>query len=371
METYVKDITDFLEGHFPLWLAASWDNCGLQLGGFNTPVQRAVVTLELDQDIADEAAARQADLVITHHPLFFQPIKNLSADSATGRMVHTLIKAGITVYSLHTNLDAGKNGLNQRLAELMGLERIVPLDRYHQEELCKVAVFVPVSHKDIVQEAMIKAGAGHIGRYSGCTFLSSGTGTFQPELGAQPFVGTIGKLAQVDEIRLETVVYSSDLKHVIASMLAAHPYEEVAYDVYRLANQGRIYSMGRKGSLAQPLRLDALAQLVKERLGCPAVRVVGNPDRMASKIAIISGSGGSMLEAIQPDAVDVVITGDIKYHEAKTADLRGMAVIDAGHQDLEVHMIALLSDLLTAECRQRALDIDILALYPKPCFRHL
>ena len=371
MANQVKDITAILEHHYPPYLAASWDNSGLQLGSYLAPVKKVGVALELEPEVLAEALHLETDMIITHHPLFFQGVKRLEADTAWGKMVYELIAKGITVYAAHTNLDAAPQGLNQHLAEMLRLQDIEPLLADQRDELCKVVVYVPFSHVKAVQKAMAEAGAGHIGKYSACSFRTPGIGSFRPEDGSQPFIGSVGVLEEVEEYRLETVVEQSGLNRVLKAMHSAHPYEEVAYDVYRLANGGRIYSMGSRGRLAQPCSLESLAGKVKTVFGCQGVRVVGNYRQMVQRVAMISGSGGSLLARINPEAADVVITGDVKYHEAQEARLKGMNVIDAGHQELEKHMIALVSALLEDECRHQKLSPEILKLKESPCFRLL
>jgi len=368
MTNQVKDIIGILEHYYPPYLAASWDNSGLQLGSYSAPVKKVGVALDLEPEVAQEAIRSGVDMIITHHPLFFQGMKRVQADTVWGKMIYRLISAGVTVYSAHTNLDAASQGLNQHLAEMLQLQDIQPLSADKQDELFKVVVYVPFDHVKAVQTAMAEAGAGHIGKYSACSFRTPGIGSFCPEEGSQPFIGSVGRLEEVEEYRLETVVEQDGLQQVLQAMLSAHPYEEVAYDVYRLVNGGRIYSMGRKGKLSEPCSLEFLAERVKTVFQCPGVRVVGNWRGMVQRVAVVSGSGGSLLAQIGPKQADVVITGDVKYHEAQGALLKGLNVIDAGHQELERHMIALVSGLLVDESRRRGFSLEVIKLDARPCF---
>lgn len=370
MPNRVKDIIEILENHFPLHLAASWDNCGLQVGSCQASVKRVGVALELEPQVLEQALQQQIDLIITHHPLFFQGIKCLDEETALGDMVYKLVKAGIALYAAHTNLDAAPQGLNQHLAEILNLQDIMPLFMKQQDELYKIVVFVPADYVIKVHEAMSRAGAGHIGKYSSCSFRAPGIGTFRPEAGSRPWIGSTGVLEEVEEYRLETVIHQPGLNQVLQAMQAAHPYEEVAYDVFRLVNGGRIYSMGRKGRLITACSLDELARQVKTVFASENLRVVGDPAQLVERVALISGSGGSMLADISTAQAEVVITGDVKYHEAQEARLRGLTVIDAGHQELERHMIALVQAILQGECQRQNRQVAVIGLETAPCFRH-
>jgi dinuclear metal center YbgI/SA1388 family protein len=370
MPNRVKDIIEIMEHHFPLHLAASWDNCGLQVGSYQAPVKRVGVALELEPQVLEQALQQQIDLIITHHPLFFHGLKCLNTETVMGDMVNKLIRAGIAVYAAHTNLDSAPSGLNQHLAEKLNLRDIMPLFTEHRDELYKIVVFVPADHVVKVHEAMARAGAGHIGRYSACSFRTPGIGTFRPEAGSQPWIGSTGVLEEVEEYRLETVIPQSGLKQVLHSMQAAHPYEEVAYDVFRLVNGGQVYSMGRKGRLTAACSLNELARQVKAVFASEGLRVVGDPGKLVERVALISGSGGAMLANINTDLAEVVITGDVKYHEAQEALLKGLAVIDAGHQELERHMIAFLQAILQRECQRQNLQTEVIGLEASLCFKY-
>ncbi len=367
----VKDIIATLEQHYPSYLCASWDNSGLQLGSPLAVVKKVGVALDLDPYIVANAIEAEVDMIITHHPLFFKGIKSLRSDSSWGAMIYRLISANIAVYAAHTNLDAAPRGLNQRLAEMLGLQDIKPLFADIEGELNKIVVYVPISHVKAVQQAMAEAGAGHIGNYSACSFRTAGIGTFRPEAGSNPYIGSAGVMEEVEEYRLETVVEKNGLREVIESMLSAHPYEEVAYDIFPLLNRGPTYSMGRRGRLPQPCPLDRLAEQVKDVYQCQGLRVVGDGSQSVQRVALISGSGGSLLSRFNSNITDVVITGDVKYHEAQEAQLNGVKIIDAGHEDLEKHMIPLLAEVLKHRVESRQPDIKVVELLPTPIFRHL
>lgn len=360
MPVKVRDITRILEGYFPLCLAESWDNCGLQLGSADAVLNTVITALDLDEFVMSHALEQKAELIITHHPLIFQKISRINYQSAEGDMIRRLIQNNINVYSAHTNLDAGEHGLNQLLAEKMGLENIKPLVKQKQETLYKIVVFVPDSHENTVRSAMLDAGAGSIGRYSKCSFRTEGIGTFLPGEETNPFIGQKGELEEVKEYRLETIVPEPQLHQVIQEMLKAHPYEEVAYDIYSLKNGGRVYSCGRIGTLAAPLRLHEYAVKLKDILGLDHMKMAGDPNQVIKKTAIVSGAGASFIPAARSMGADVLVTGDIKYHEAKDAVENGLALIDAGHQGTEKVVSHLLAEILIRECSARDLQIKIL-----------
>lgn len=367
----VKDIISIMEKHFPLFLMEEWDNSGLQIGSFDNGVKKVLIALDIDQSVVDKAIETGAELIITHHPMFFKGLKSINYSSSQGRLIKSLITNNITVYSAHTNLDAAENGLNQLLANKLGLDNIAPLYFGKQDKLIKLVVYVPVTHGEEVRKAINGAGSGNIGNYSDCSFRTIGRGTFRPGEGANPFIGTKEQLEEVEEYRLETIVYESLLPQVLKAMQASHPYEEIAYDLYPLNNQGKNYSMGRVGLLTIPLNLRDFAQQVKTNLNIDMLRVVGNLDKHIKKVAVISGSGASIMNMAVRQKVDVLVTGDFKYHEAQEAEQLGLSVVDAGHQETEEIMVTWLANLLEAECRHKNWEVSFLPFCSEPIFSYL
>lgn len=365
----VQDINAIMEKHYPLDLAEKWDNSGLQLGSRAKSVARVAVALDIDAHIFDQALNNKVDMIITHHPLLFQPVRQFDFDQPRGVLLKQLVEADMAVYSAHTNLDAAEKGMNQVLAEKLGLCDISPLYRYKEEDLLKIVVFVPEGYVDEVRSALCDAGAGAIGKYSDCTFFTGGKGSFKPGDHSQPFIGSQGVLAKVNETRLETVVYRRNLDQVILAMKAAHPYEEVAYDIYSLENKGKIYSMGRKGCLSHATTLEVFAQQVKQILGIDYVRVVGELDKRINRVAVVSGAGASLAGRAIENHADVIVTGDIKYHEAQECLQQNLAMIDAGHQGTEQIICPHLCALLGQECLQRGFETVFVPLYARDCFQ--
>lgn len=371
MQAQVKDICRLLETHYPLHIAEKWDNVGLQLGSYLNPVRRVVISLDLNQEVLDQAIDQEADLIITHHPFFFNPIKNINCDTTQGKLISQLIKHDISLYAAHTNLDSASQGLNQYLAEKLNLKNIQLLTQTYSEPLYKLVVYVPGQDEAAVRNALSSAGAGHLGSYSHCTFRSKGIGTFLPQPGSQPYIGKQGVLEEVEEIRLETIVPQNLLTEVLVQMQTAHPYEEPAYDVYLLYNQGEYYSPGRIGHLATAVSLLEFCEHVKTVLQLDSLRVVGNYSDKVQKIAVVSGAGTSFIPAARAAHCDLLLTGDLKYHEARDAEACGLAIVDAGHQGTEQVMPGMVADLLQDSSRRAGFELDIVPVMVSTCIKSI
>ncbi|NLB88484.1 MAG: Nif3-like dinuclear metal center hexameric protein [Syntrophomonadaceae bacterium] len=369
--TRVKDITNIIEEFFPLSLAEDWDNSGLQVGSYDNEVKKVVVALDIDEFVVKSAIEAKAELIITHHPMFFKGIKKINYSTSQGKLIKSLITNDITVYSAHTNLDAGENGLNQLLATTLELEDIRPLYKGKEDTLFKLVVYVPTTHIEEVRRAINEAGSGNIGNYSDCSFRTLGTGTFKPGEDTNPFIGETGQLEEVEEYRLETVVYKSNIHKVLKAMHDAHPYEEVAYDLYELKNEGQYFSMGRVGMLSNKMSLKEFAQLVKTKLNLDHLRVVGDLSKPIKKVAVIGGSGASLINKVVSQNVDVLVTGDLKYHEAKDAQSLGLSVIDAGHQGTEEIMVNWLANWMSSETKARNMEVVFTPIFANKCFTFL
>ncbi|MDF2963101.1 MAG: Nif3-like dinuclear metal center hexameric protein, partial [Paenibacillus sp.] len=236
-----QNIIQLMEELAPKHYAVPDDKIGLQLGTLQKEITGVLVALDVNDEVAQEAVRLGANLIIAHHAIIFRPLAHLQTDSPAGRLYEKLIKHDIAVYIAHTNLDVAEGGVNDMMAEALGLTGLSPLEDLHTDKLKKLVVFVPAEHAERVRQALFQAGAGYIGQYSHCSFNLEGTGTFVPETGSEPFIGKQGKLEQVNEVRVETVVPQSVERKAIQAMLKAHPYEEVAYDLYQLDLKGRSF----------------------------------------------------------------------------------------------------------------------------------
>jgi dinuclear metal center YbgI/SA1388 family protein len=326
-----QTVIQLMEELAPKHYAMPDDKIGLQLGSLAKEIKKVLVALDVTEEVADEAVRIGADLIIAHHAIIYRPLSNLQTDTPAGRLYTKLIKHDIAVYIAHTNLDVADGGINDMMAQALGLQDMRHLEDVHTEKLKKLIVFVPETHHERVQQAVFAAGAGGIGKYSNCSFNIEGTGTFLPQEGADPFIGELGKLEKVPEIRLETIVPESAEKRVVAAMLKAHPYEEVAYDLYSMDLKGRTFGLGRVGKLPEATTLGGLAEAVKMAFQVPALRVVGDPDRPVRKVAVLGGDGNRYVRHALFAGADVLVTGDIGYHTAQDALAAGLAIIDPGH----------------------------------------
>ncbi len=330
------DIVKFFEEIAPPRYALPGDATGLQWGDLRREVGTVLLALDFSPQVLEEALEWGASFVFTHHPYLYSPLENLDLGQPRQSLVARAIKEDLLLYTAHTNLDTAPGGVNQVLGELFGLQEMDPLAVTGSEELEKLVIFVPAGYEDPVRQAVSRAGAGWIGNYSHCTFQVMGTGTFLPLEGTQPFLGREGSLEHVNEYRLETILPRRLRTRVLQALFAAHPYEEVAYDLYALENTGRAWGLGRVGQLEQPMTLGQLVQATREWLQVGSeLRFLGDPGRLVERVAILGGSGGSYIDAAVEKGAHVLITGDIKYHDAQRAAEAGLALIDAGHEATE------------------------------------
>ncbi|MGI6607085.1 MAG: Nif3-like dinuclear metal center hexameric protein [Peptococcia bacterium] len=343
MAVSCQTIINVIEKIAPKRSAEEWDNVGLQIGSPAQPVSSVFLSLDLNEAILEEALSAGADLLVVHHTPFFKPVKNIRTDLPQGRLLYRIIQHGLALYAAHTNLDAAVGGVNDMLAQKLGLQQVELLTESWQEKLYKLVVFIPADYTEKVSDAMAKAGAGWIGNYAHCTFRTNGTGTFLPLAGTNPFIGAEGKLTRVEETRLETIIPEDRVNRVLKAMLKAHPYEEVAYDLYPLVNSGAKTGLGRIGLLPQALSLQGFINLVKGRLSLPFVRYCGDLEKSVEKVAVCGGSGASLLGRAAFLGADVYLTADVKYHEAQEAQALGLALVDGGHFGTEQPVIAVLA----------------------------
>ncbi len=338
--TRVAEIIEAMERIAPAALAEEWDNCGLQIGDPAAGVSRILVALTALPEVFEEAEEKGADFLLFHHPLIFTPLRSLDASSYPGNLVTRALRNGLTVYAAHTNYDATPDGVSVALAMALGLQGplkiIVP-----RGELRKLVVFVPEENAGPVTDALAEAGAGVIGEYTHCTFRTPGIGTFLGGEATDPYLGEKGRLEKVEEIRLETVAPAYAVKRAVAAATSAHPYEEVALDVYPVEGYPEGCGYGRLGRLPDPLTPEELRDNISESLGFPA-RLVADPkpDNRIERVAVLGGSGGSFIREAAELGAEAYITGDLDYHDALLAESLGLTAIDAGHAGTELPSLA-------------------------------
>jgi dinuclear metal center YbgI/SA1388 family protein len=338
--TTVAQVAEFMQGFAPLELAADWDNVGLLLGDAASSAERIMTCLTVTPPSAAEAIEAGAGLIISHHPILFRGCKRLTAGHPEGKMLLDLARANVAVYSPHTAFDNTTGGINDLLADKLGLQKVRPLRRTGAARQCKVVVFVPESDLPKVSEAMFAAGAGHIGPYSQCSFRIPGTGTFFGSDASNPTLGQRGRREEVSEFRLEVICPESQADGVVAALRKVHSYEEPAYDVYPLRGdaikgEGNASGMGRIGTLPKPMPLTKLARLAKQVLKAQAVQVVGEGSRTVECVAISCGAGGDFIGDAAKQRADVLLTGEARFHECLAAEGHGLALLLPGHYATE------------------------------------
>ncbi len=356
----VGDLADVLERLWPPAWAEAWDNVGLLIGGRDDPVRRCLCALDADVVSVTAAADAGAALLISHHPLPFRPLRRIVAEDPTGRAILLAARRGVAIYAVHTNYDAHPDGIGRSLAGALGVRDPMPLHITARETLYKLVVFTPAGHEDAVLHALASAGAGHLGHYSHCSFGAPGTGTFLPLPGARPYVGHVGAVQRQSEVRLEVLVPESRRAAAVDAMRRAHPYEEVAYDLLRLENDGPPRGFGMLGELPRRTRLSAFAGTVARRLASPTTRFVGDPDRLVRRVAVCGGAGAEFAGAALEAGADVFVTADVRYHEAREAEARGLALIDPGHQATEAPAVPAMVAVVQSALQEAAYAVDVL-----------
>ena len=327
----VDSVIRFLDEFAPPSLAADWDNVGLLLGDRAAEVRRIMTCLTVTATSAAEAIESEAQLIVTHHPVLFRPVKRLTTATAEGRMLLNLIRAGVAVYCPHTAFDNTRDGINEILAQRLGLVDVRPLRSRPGARACKIVVFVPDSDLNRVADALFAAGAGNIGQYSQCSFRLAGTGTFFGSDAASPTVGQKGRREEVAEWRLEVVCPEALVAPVVGAMRKAHSYEEPAFDVYPLLPTAAPLGEGRIGRLPDPVSLQALAQTVKTDLRASFVQMVGDQSRSLNNVAIVCGAGGDFVADAVRAGADALFTGEARFHDCLAAEAQGLALVLPGH----------------------------------------
>jgi dinuclear metal center YbgI/SA1388 family protein len=330
----VAQIAEAVERIAPISLAEAWDNCGLQVGDPGAEVNRVLVALTPLPEVLNEAEEKGADFLLFHHPLIFEPLKSIITSSYPGDVLARAMRNGLAVYAAHTSYDAAPAGVSVALARTLGLG--APLRVLSSRgALRKLVVFVPEENVDAVAKALAEAGAGVIGDYTECTFRTRGRGTFRGGEDANPYLGEKGRLEEVEEVRMETVVPVHTVDRAVKAATAAHPYEELALDVYPVEGSPEGYGYGRLGMLPGRLTAEELGEHVSGSLGFPS-RLVANSGRRIETVAALGGSGGSFIPEVAASGAHAYVTGDVDYHDALLAESLGLTVIDAGHAATEL-----------------------------------
>jgi len=329
----INEIAAVIEKIAPPALAQDWDNVGLLTGDPEKEINSILITIDVTKAVVAEAKKLGIDLILSYHPVIWDGLKKVTADGA-GAVVYELIRSGIGVYSIHTSLDVAAGGVNDALADIIGLADPEPIGDYvddPQGPYFKLVTFVPAADVDRVAEAVHAAGAGVIGNYARCSFRTEGTGTFQPLEGAKPAIGARGRLEKVDEIRFESVVPASRVAAVVAAMRKAHPYEMPAFDVLRHYDVESRFGLGRIGSLAKPAPLSEIIDRVKKVTGACAIGIIGPQKRTVRTAAVCAGSCGKIIQTVIDRKCDLYLTGELKHHQALAAREAAVSCICLSH----------------------------------------
>lgn len=330
----LHDVVNLVHDWYPPATAEAWDAVGLVHGDPDQPVRKVLLAVDPAPAVAAEAADWKADLLLVHHPLFLKPVHGFAATTPKGRTLATLAGARCALLTAHTNADQADGGVSEALARAIGLTDLEPIVPASGEAIDKLTVYVPTDAAPPVRAALAEAGAGRIGDYDFASFSSPGEGRFRPLDGASPMIGTVGEIETVSEVRVEVVLARHLRGRVVQAMLAAHPYEEPAYDVVELADPGIVTTgTGRVGTLP-PVTLAELAEHVAAVLPATrhGVRVAGDPDRVVRRVAVCGGAGDFLLDRVAGIDVDAYLTSDLRHHPAaEFVEKGGPALLDVAH----------------------------------------
>jgi dinuclear metal center YbgI/SA1388 family protein len=329
----IKDIVQHLESIAPLAYQESYDNAGLIVGDDTKTVSNVLITLDVTEEVIDEAVSRNCELIVAHHPIIFKGLKKLTGSNYVERTVIKAIKNDIAIYASHTNLDNIKNGVNAKIAEKLDLinnEILSPKTGF----LGKLSVFVPQENADELKSALHHAGAGQIGEYKDCAFETKGQGSFLPSAKANPSIGKKGQLEKVDEHKIE-VIFPMYLKNrILSAMKKAHPYEEVAYYLHQLENTYDELGSGMIGEIKKEMEPTDFFDFLKEKMGLSVIKHTNTINRKIKRVAICGGAGSFLISQAKKKEADIYISSDIKYHEFFDADKR-LIIADIGHYESE------------------------------------
>jgi len=359
MSATVADLIQVMETIAPSTLAEGWDNVGLQVGQNNWPVKKVWVSLDPALDVVANACQNDVNLLITHHPLIFRPLRSVDFGTPTGAIIRMAARRKLAIFSSHTNLDIVAEGLNDVLAKAIGLKKLGVLGKPVEEEKIKLVIYVPEDHEKKILDAIFQTKAGNIGEYSACTFRNRGEGTFRPGSMATPFVGRTGEITGSNEIRIETVVQKNDLSDVIEYIRSHHPYETMAYDVYPLLTNKNRNGIGRVGELDEKTELKSLALKIKEKLRLKYIKISGNHKLIVKRAAVCTGSGSDMMKYFLSSGAQVYISGDLRYHDARDAQAANLGIIDIGHFASEHLIVDVLAKRLERLLSEAGMNIEV------------
>ena len=358
----IKELTKEIEQTAPLRYQESYDNSGLIIGSYDDKISKVLICFDATLDVVDEAIQKKCNLIISHHPVIFEGLKKINGNSHTEKVIIKAIKNNIAIYAAHTNLDNSKLGVNQILADKIGLVNISILQP-QRGILKKLVTFCPLAQVEDVRNAIFKAGAGHIGAYDCCSFNAEGKGSFRASDKSNPFVGEKNKLHFESEIRLETI-YPVHLENdILKALLKSHPYEEVTYDIYALDNPFANCGAGMIGDIDKPLTDIDFLKMLKKKLNLKSIKYNKLTGRFIKKVAICGGSGSFLIQKACAANADILITSEFKYnHFIDTQDK--IIIADIGHYESEHFSKELIKSVLIKKFSKFAVEISQVEMNP-------
>ncbi|MCT4591104.1 MAG: Nif3-like dinuclear metal center hexameric protein [Carboxylicivirga sp.] len=352
----IQNIINELEQFAPSALKEDFDNVGLLVGDASDEVKGVLITLDITEKVIDEAIEKDCNLVVAHHPIMLSGLKKINGRNATERIVIKAIRNNIALYASHTNADSVINGVSGKMCEKLGLENCKVLSP-KKESLLKLVTFVPSEQAETVRTAIFDAGAGQIGNYDACSYNLSGEGTFRGDENTNPYVGEKGKIHTEKEMRIETILPSHIKNRVIKALIKAHPYEEVAYDLYPLANEWKTTGLGMVGELPHEIDEATFLNRLKNTFQTGCVRYTDLLNKPIKRVALCGGSGSFLLGKAIAEKADVFVTGDFKYHQFADAEGR-ILIADIGHFESEQYTKEVFFEILTKKFSNFAIHLS-------------
>jgi len=358
----IKDVTQYIESIAPLSLQESYDNAGLITGDVNSEINSVLVTLDVTEKVVEEAIQKKVQLIVAHHPVIFSGLKRITGKNYVERTIIKAIKNDIAIYAVHTNLDSIDKGVNRKICEKLGLQNCKILQPASQQ-LKKLVTFVPVEHADNLREAIFNAGAGNIGNYDSCGFIAEGLGSFRGNDDSNPFVGQKGEIHAEKEIRFETIFPGYLQGKVVDALLKAHPYEEVAYDIYPLDNKFDKIGMGMVGTLPKPETETEFLKFLKTTFNTGLIKHTALLNNPVVKVAVCGGSGSFLLNEAIAAGANFFVSADFKYHQFFDAEQQ-IVIADIGHFESEQFTKELFYELLTKKFPKFAVHLSEVGTNP-------
>ena len=341
----IQDVIQYLESLAPLSYAEDFDNVGLLVGNPDTPLRGTLITLDTLEEVVEEAIAKDCNLIVSFHPIIFSGLKRLTGQSYVERAVIKAIEHHIAIYAIHTALDNSFWGVNARICDRLGLhKREILLPQAHTIE--QLVTYVPKDGAEVLRQHLFEAGAGHIGNYSECSFNIEGIGTYKGNAESHPTIGVPEVFHREAETRISVIFPKHLRRGILQALLAHHPYEEVAYEIYTLENTHQHIGLGMIGYLEKPMEETTFLKYVKERMQTSCIRHSALRGKPVEKVAVLGGSGADAIGACLKAGCDAYLTADVKYHEFFKAEGR-LLLADIGHYESEQFTKLLLWEQLT------------------------